>query len=94
VTGPAESRWYNIYGERVSWKDVATVLAKTLHTNGVLPNAEARSVPFEKAGEGEVPKLIGANMLMKGDRAELLGFQPRERSILEHIPVDLGSHSF
>jgi hypothetical protein len=94
VTGPAESRWYNIYGERVSWKDVATVLARTLHSKGVLPDAEPKSVPFERAGEGEIPKLIGANMLMKGDRAEQLGFKAKERSILQHIPEDLAAYSF
>jgi len=94
VTGSAESRWYNIYGERVSWKDLATVLAKTLHSKGVLPDAEPRSVPLEQAGEGEIPKLIAANMLMKGDRAEKLGFKARERSILEHIPEDLASYQF
>lgn len=93
VTGPAESRYYNIYGERVSWKDVATVLARTLHSKGVFPSPEPRSVPIEQAGEGEIPKLLGSNMLMQGDRAAALGFKATERSILEHIPEDLEPYS-
>ncbi|KAH8705805.1 hypothetical protein BGW36DRAFT_368196 [Talaromyces proteolyticus] len=94
VTGPAESRYYNIYGERVAWKDVATVLARTLHKKGLFSSSEARSVPIEQAGEGEIPKLLGSNMLMQGDRAASLGFKVTARSILEHIPEDLEAYSF
>ncbi|KAF7173885.1 hypothetical protein CNMCM5623_006131 [Aspergillus felis] len=94
VTGSAESRYYMIYGERVSWKDVATALAKTLHKKGVFPSPEPRSVPIEQAGQGEPPKLLGSNMLMQGDRAAALGFKATARSILEHIPEDLEAHTF
>jgi hypothetical protein len=94
VTGSAESRYYIIHGERVTWKDVATVLAKTLHKKGVLPDAKPRSVPMEQAGEGEIPKLLGSNMLLRGDRSKKLGFHARERSILEHIPEDLETYYF
>lgn len=94
ATGSAESRYYIIYGERVSWKDVATVLAKTLHKKGVLPSPEPRSVTIHEAGEGEIPKLLGSNMLMQGDRSATLGFKATARSILEHIPEDLESHAF
>jgi hypothetical protein len=94
VTGPAESRFYIIHGEQVAWKDVATVLAKTLHSKGVLSDAEPRSVPIEQAGEGEILTLLGSNMFVKGDRANKLGFHPKEKSILEHIPVDFESYEF
>jgi hypothetical protein len=94
VTGSAESRYYLVYGERVAWKDLATVLAKTLHKKGVFPTPEPRSVSIEQAGEGEIPKLLGSNMLMQGDRAAALGFKPTARSILEHIPEDLEAYTF
>lgn len=94
VTGSAESRYYLIYGERVPWKDVATALAKTLNKKGVFSSPEPRSVPIEQAGQGEIPKLLGSNMLMQGDRAAALGFKPTARSILEHIPEDLDAYTF
>lgn len=93
VTGSAESRYYLIYGERVSWKDVATALAQTLYKKGVFPSSEPRSVAIEQAGEGEIPKLLGSNMLMQGDRAAALGFKATARSILEHIPEDLEGYT-
>jgi hypothetical protein len=94
ISGSAESRYYMIYGERVSWKDVATVLAKTLHKKGVFPSEEPRGVPIEQAGQGEIPKLLGSNMLMQGDRSAALGFKATTKSILEHIPEDLEAHTF
>ncbi|CAI7652364.1 unnamed protein product [Penicillium crustosum] len=89
VVGSAESRYYITYGERVSWKDVAKVLARTLHKKGVLPSPEPRSVSIEEAGQGEIPKLLGSNMLVQGDRATELGFKAEAKSILESIPEDL-----
>ncbi|KZF26916.1 NAD(P)-binding protein [Xylona heveae TC161] len=94
VTGSAESRYYIIYGERVSWKDLATALAKTLHKKGVFSSPEPRSVPLEQAGQGEIPKLLGSNMLVQGDRAEALGFKATAKPMVEHITEDLESYTF
>ena len=61
---------------RVQWKDLATELAKVMHAKGIFPSPLPKQVPFEEAGEGEVKHLVAANMLMKGDRAAAMGFEP------------------
>ncbi|EXJ90607.1 hypothetical protein A1O1_03710 [Capronia coronata CBS 617.96] len=93
-TGSAYSRYYILHGERVAWKDLTTVLAKTLYAKGVVSSPEPKSVPFEQAGQGEVGKLFGANMLVKGDRAARLGFKAIQPSILIALQEDLGNHTF
>jgi hypothetical protein len=55
----------------------------------MLPTAEPRSVPFEQAGQGEVKLLVGANMLIKGDRAAAMGYKAKHPSILEQVHKDL-----
>jgi hypothetical protein len=44
-------------------------------------------VSFEQAGEGR--HLVGANLLIKGDRAAALGFQPKGENILTQLHADL-----
>ncbi|RFN43158.1 hypothetical protein FIE12Z_12609 [Fusarium flagelliforme] len=87
--GSPYSRYYMLETSRVAWKDLATQLAKGMHALGVLPSAEPKNVTFEEAGEGEVKHLIGANMLIKGDRAAAVGYNARYPSILEQIHEDL-----
>jgi hypothetical protein len=48
-------------------------------------------VPFEQAGQGAT--LVGANLLLKGDRAAALGFQPKGESILTQLHADLAEVS-
>lgn len=74
---------------RVQWKDMATELAKVMHARGLFPSPEPKQVSFEQAGEGEVKHLVAANMLVKGDRAAALGFQPKGASILTQVHADL-----
>ncbi|KAF2720602.1 NAD(P)-binding protein [Polychaeton citri CBS 116435] len=87
--GSAYSRFYMLETARVSWKQVATELAKIMHTKGIFQSPKPKAVPFEQAGEGEVKHLVAANMLIKGDRASRLGFQPRHPTILTQIHDDL-----
>ncbi|KAF5003993.1 hypothetical protein FDECE_9493 [Fusarium decemcellulare] len=91
--GPAQgtpySRYYMLETSRVSWKDLASELAKAMHSRGILSNPEPKNVPFELAGEGEVKHLVAANMLVKGDRAAAMGFKPQHPSILMQIHEDL-----
>jgi len=94
IIGSAYSRYYIVYSQANTWKDIASALAPVLYSRGVLPSPEPRSVPIEQAGEGEVPTLLGANMLVKGDRATALGFKPTARPLLEHIREDLTNYPF
>ncbi|OAQ95967.1 hypothetical protein LLEC1_01916 [Akanthomyces lecanii] len=87
--GSAFSRFYMLETARVSWKDLATELARAMHARGIFASAEPKSVPFEQAGEGEVKHLVAANMLMQGDRARAMGFRPQHPSILTQIHEDL-----
>ena len=74
---------------RVQWKDLATELAKAMYAKGVFSSPLPKQVPFEEAGEGEVKHLVAANMLMKGDRAAAMGFEPKGASILTQLHEDL-----
>lgn len=94
VTGSAYSRYYIVHSQANTWKEIASALAPVLQARGVLPSPGPRSVPMEQAGEGEVPKLLGANMLIRGDRAAALGFIPTARPLLEHISEDLANYPF
>ncbi|KAF4450049.1 hypothetical protein F53441_6754 [Fusarium austroafricanum] len=91
--GPAEgspySRFYIVETSRVTWKDLATELAKVMHKRGIFSTDKPKSVLFEQAGEGEVKYLVGSNMLLKGDRAAVMGYKPQYPSILKQIHEDL-----
>ncbi|KAL5422816.1 hypothetical protein PMIN04_004430 [Paraphaeosphaeria minitans] len=87
--GTAYSPYYMLETFSVPWKEMATELAKAMHTRGIFRSPEPKMVPFGKAGEGEVKHLVAANMLMKGDRAVAMGFKPRQPSVLEQIHEDL-----
>lgn len=39
----------------------------------------------EEAGEGEIPNLMAKNMLFKSERAEKLGYNPLQASLIEHL---------
>jgi nucleoside-diphosphate-sugar epimerase len=85
--GTAYSRYYLLETARVQWKDLAAELANAMHAKGFFSSPEAKQVTFEQAGEGR--HLVGANLLIKGDRAAALGFQPKGENILTQIHADL-----
>lgn len=87
--GTAYSRFYMLETNRVAWKDLATELAKVMHSKGIFASPEPKNVAFEQAGEGEVKHLVAANMLIQGDRASAMGFKPQHPSILTQIHEDL-----
>lgn len=92
--GSAYSRFYITHGERVAWKDLGKPLAKVLHAKGLIASPEPKRVSLEDAGEGEVKHLIGANMLVKGDRAARMGFKATKPSIVVELQKDLAEHDF
>ncbi|KAG8666719.1 hypothetical protein FPOAC2_11840 [Fusarium poae] len=87
--GTPYSRYYLLETGRVTWKDMATQLAKAMHARGIFAIAEPKNVPFEEAGQGEVKHLVAANMLIKGDRAAAMGYKAKHPSILEQVHEDL-----
>lgn len=93
ASGPAQgsvySRWYNVETQRVTWKELATELAKVMYEKGFFKSPEPKSVPLEEAGEGEVKYLVAGNMLMKTNRSAKLGFKATHPSILVQIHEDL-----
>lgn len=86
-TGSAYSRYYILHGERVAWKDLTAVMAKLLYAKGLVSSPEPKCV--EEGGAGEAGALLGANMLVQGDRAARMGFKPTHHSILAQIKEDL-----
>ncbi|KIW91903.1 uncharacterized protein Z519_07873 [Cladophialophora bantiana CBS 173.52] len=56
-TGSAYFRYYILHGEWVSWKELSSVLAKVLHTKGVVPSPEPKSVPAAEASEAGKERL-------------------------------------
>lgn len=88
-TGSAYSRYYILHGERVNYKDLGSALAKVLYAKGSVSSPEAKAVKFGDAGAGEIGALIGANMLVRGDRAARLGFKATHRPMLEQLQEDL-----
>ncbi|KAK5173990.1 uncharacterized protein LTR77_001069 [Saxophila tyrrhenica] len=93
ASGPAQgsvySRWFNVETQRVAWKDMATELAKVMYAKGIFKSPEAKSVPLEEAGEGEVKYLVAGNMLMHTNRSARMGFKPTQPSILTQVHEDL-----
>jgi hypothetical protein len=87
--GTAYSRYYMLETSKVQWKDLATELAKAMHARGFFSSSEPKQVFFEEAGEGEVKHLVAANMLLKGDRAAAMGYEPKQASILTQVHKDL-----
>jgi nucleoside-diphosphate-sugar epimerase len=85
---PKESvyaRCYIISSQAMPWKTVSGAFAKLLHAQGVVASPEARSVPLEQAGEGELPNLQAGSMLLRGERAKRLGFKPVKEDILVYL---------
>lgn len=93
IEGPAEgtayTRYYILETARVTWKEVATELAKVMYEKGIFASSEPKQVPMEEAGNGEVKHLIAANMLVKGERAARMGFSATHPSILVQMHKDL-----
>lgn len=69
-------------------------MAKVLYEKGVVALPEPKSVPAEEAGAGEVGHLLSSNMLVQGNRAARMGFEPTHPSMLVQMPEDLRAHSF
>ncbi|KAK5384285.1 hypothetical protein LTR20_008573 [Exophiala xenobiotica] len=92
--GSAYSRYYILHGERLNWKEFGTVIAPVLYAKGLVSSPQPKKVAMEEAGEGEVKHLIAGNMLVKGDRAARMGFNPSHESMLVAMKKDLGEHVF
>lgn len=90
----AYERYYMLETQRLSWKAVATELAAVLHREDpvLFPSAEPRQIAEfgDAAGQGGVKYLIAANMLLRGSRAEAVGFRAEGKSMLEQMSSDLG----
>lgn len=83
--GSPYSRCYIATSQTSTWKETGNAFAKLLHAQGVVSSPEAKSVKLEDAGEGELPNLQGASMLLKNDRARRLGFKPVKEGVLEYL---------
>ena len=93
ATGPPKDsvyqRYYIVENSTVTWKQLATELAKALHSRGVVSAPEARSMSFDDEGLGPFKFVQGANMLMKGPRAAKIGFKAAHPDILVQVHEDL-----
>jgi nucleoside-diphosphate-sugar epimerase len=89
---PEESvyaRCYIISSQATPWKIVSPAFAKLLHAQGVVDSPEARSVPLEEAGEGELPNLQAGSMLLKNERAKRMGFKPVKEDVIEFLEKEV-----
>ncbi|KAE9365195.1 NAD(P)-binding protein, partial [Stipitochalara longipes BDJ] len=89
---PKESvyaRCYIASSQSTPWKLVSPAFARLLHAQGIVDSPEARSVPLEEAGEGELPNLQAGSMLFKNERAKRLGFKPVKEDVLEFLDKEL-----
>lgn len=89
---PEESvyaRCYIASSQATPWKIVSAAFAKLLHAQGVVDSPEARSVPLEQAGEGELPNLQAGSMLLKNERAKRLGFKPVKEDVIEFLEKEV-----
>jgi nucleoside-diphosphate-sugar epimerase len=89
---PKESvyaRCYIASSQSTPWKEVSPAFAKLLHAQGVVSSPEARSVPLQEAGEGELPNLQAGSMLFKNERAKRLGFKPVKEGVLKFLEKEL-----
>lgn len=85
---PKESvyaRCYIVSSQATPWNVVSSAFAKLLHAQGVVDSPEARSVPLEEAGEGELPNLQAGSMLLANERAKRLGFRPVKEDVVEFL---------
>ena len=83
--GSQYERTYAIGGTEIPWKDVSDVFAKALHAKGIIDSPEPRSVSLKEAGEGEMPMLMSHDMRFIGPRAERLGYEYDEPTLLEWV---------
>ena len=90
AVGSAYSRDYLLETAQVTCKQLAAEMAPNLYQRGLFSSPEPKSVQFEQAGAGEVKHLVGANMLIKGDRAAKAGFRAEHEHILKQMHQDLG----
>ena len=89
ATGSAYSRYYLLETAQVTWKQLATEMAPILYQKGLFSSPEPRSVSFEGARSSEVKHLVGANLLIKGDRAVNAGFKAAHEHMLRQMHQDL-----
>jgi nucleoside-diphosphate-sugar epimerase len=87
--GSPYERYYILEGERVSWKDLSTALAKVLFEKGLVKEKEPKAVPAEDAGQGEIGALLSSNMLVNGERSKRIGYKHAQPSILVQLREDL-----
>ncbi|EXJ61426.1 uncharacterized protein A1O5_11741 [Cladophialophora psammophila CBS 110553] len=83
--GSVYERCFLIGGEEIPWKNASEAFAKVLHTEGLVPSPQARSVTLEEAGEGELPMLMASNVMFASRRAEKLGYKHNEVGLVEFL---------
>lgn len=87
ANGSAYSRYYIAPGKYYTWKEVGEVLAPILHKKGTVSSPQPKSISFEEAGPLGV--IMGSNMLARAPRAESLGYNDEEKSLLDTMKAEL-----
>ncbi|KAL6241786.1 hypothetical protein RBB50_011319 [Rhinocladiella similis] len=78
-------------GEEMAWGDAAAEIGRELHKAGRVQDPEPRSVPPELFGDlfGQYsPTTVGANSRSRGERLRKMGWQPREKGVLQSLRED------
>ncbi|KAI9437200.1 hypothetical protein H4582DRAFT_2153353 [Lactarius indigo] len=91
----AYARYYIATSTPLVWKDIATLLGKTLKRMGKIEDATPQSIFVADlpSGSAELPVFIGASQNVQGERAKALGWNPRhvalEKWVDEGVKVAL-----
>ncbi|KAH9055692.1 hypothetical protein EDB87DRAFT_1834003 [Lactarius vividus] len=74
------ARYYIAANTPLVWKNIATLLGKTLKQMGKIEDAVPQSIPVADLSESspEVPVFIGASQNVQGERGKALGWYPSE----------------
>ncbi|KAJ9607273.1 hypothetical protein H2200_008346 [Cladophialophora chaetospira] len=83
--GSVYERCYLIGGQEVPYKEVSEAFAKLFYAEGLTSSSEAKSVPLEEAGEGELPMLMASDMRFVSNRAKALGWKHDEVGLIEYL---------
>ncbi|KAH8983623.1 NAD-binding protein [Lactarius akahatsu] len=88
------ARYYIAANTPLVWKNIATLLGKTLKQLGKIEDAVPQSISVaDLSSSPEVPVFIGASQNVQGERAQALGWNPRavelEESMDEGVKVAL-----
>ena len=85
-----EQGYYLAENGSIAWGEIMTALGKEAHKQGVLPSAEVKQVSVDWADKAPPFPTKSTGSDSRGDSIrgkKLLGWQPRERSLLDEIPT-------